>query len=285
MLAEEPVEVLDVVACRLLLGEVAVLRAGLADLQVAHDRRLAGVDADGVEPAGDGLVLPDRDLRGRAREGVALAALALDREHSVGLPRSAGLIDLLSEVTAGVDQRDRDPQAPSVLELVDVLDDVIQPCPDLRRVRAAHNKAALDAPALAVLAMTDHLVLEAVVLRVDAHGEHEHAVGQLHGGAVLVVAVVLAAGEHGVLVSQISALLPELAEEGVPDDLQAEGVVLRFEEGDDDLAPRCPRRGEGVQPEGPDAGLVGLRVSGDPFRRLLPHGLLGDQAAAFRADP
>lgn len=87
-------------------------------------------------------------------------------------------------MAAGVDAGDGDLQAPAVLELVDMVDDIVKPLPDLGGVRPAHDVALDDAPVFAVLAVSDDLILEAVVLSVHAAGEHQHAVGQLHGCAV-----------------------------------------------------------------------------------------------------
>ena len=120
----------------------------------------------------------------------------------------AGFVHLLGEVAAGVDTGDGDPQAPAVLEGVDVVDHVVEALPDLRGVRPAHDVALDDAPRLAVVAVADYFVLEAVVLRIDAAGQHQHAVRQLHGGAVRPRAVVLAPGQHGVLVLEVAAILP-----------------------------------------------------------------------------
>ena len=77
--------------------------------------------------------------------------------------------------------------------------------------------------------MTDHLVFKAVVLSIDAAGQHEHAIGQLHRGAVRAGAVVLTAGEHGVLVLEVAAIFPQLAEQGVVDDLEALRIILGVE--------------------------------------------------------
>ena len=264
---------------------MAIFRPGLLHLQISHDRRLAGVDADGVEPAGDPLVVADRHLARRRDEGDAVAALALDGKDALAGAGPARLIDLLGEVAAGVDAGDGDLQAAAVFELVDVVDHVVESLPDLRGVWPAHDVALDDAPRLAVLPVADYLVFEAVVLSVDAAGQHEHAVRQLHRGAVRAGAVVLTAGEHGVLVLEVAAIFPQLAEQGVVDDLEALRVILGVEELEDDLLPRSPRAREGIEPKRTDAFFVGVRVVGDPLGRLLSHDVLGDQAAAGRAAP
>ena len=89
-----------------------------------------------------------------------------------------------------------------------MVDDIVESLPDLGRVWSAHDVALDDAPVFAVLAVADDLILESVVLRVHAAGEHQHAVGQLHGGAVRAGAVVFTAGEHGVLVLEVATILP-----------------------------------------------------------------------------
>ena len=87
---------------------------GLLHLQISHDRRLAGVDADGVEPAGDPLVVADRHLARGRDEGDAVAALALDGKDALAGAGPARLIDLLGEVAAGVDAGDGDLQTAAV---------------------------------------------------------------------------------------------------------------------------------------------------------------------------
>mgnify|MGYP000752608040 CR=1 FL=1 len=65
LLREQAVEVVEIIACVGVAVEVAIPRPGLLHLEARHDGRLAGVDAEGVEPAGDLLVVADRHLRGR----------------------------------------------------------------------------------------------------------------------------------------------------------------------------------------------------------------------------
>ena len=100
---------------------LALMRSGLyfgpgpsCALRFHHDRRLAGVDADGVEPAGDPLVVADRHLARGRDEGDAVAALALDGKDALAGAGPARLIDLLGEVAAGVDAGDGDLQTAAV---------------------------------------------------------------------------------------------------------------------------------------------------------------------------
>ena len=116
-LGEEPVEEIEVITGVGVPVEMAVFWPGLLHLQISHDRRLAGVDADGVEPAGDPLVVADRHLAWGRDEGDAVAALALDGKDALADAGPARLIDLLGEVTAGVDAGDGDLQAAAVFEL------------------------------------------------------------------------------------------------------------------------------------------------------------------------
>ena len=148
-----------------------------------------------------------------------------------------------------------------------MIDDVIEALPDFFVVRFSHDDALLDAPALAVVAIPDDLVLQTVVLSVDAAGQSENAVRQLGG-------VFLAACHDGVLVLQISTILPELAQQRVIHDLQAFRIVPCFEEALSYCRPRHPRAGEGIEPEGAHPALVGVGVLCDPLGRLLSHDVL-----------
>ena len=166
-----------------------------------------------------------------------------------------------------------------------MLDHVVELLPYVVGVRLPHDVAFFYAPRFAVVAVAHDFVLQPVVLRVYSAGEHQHALRQLHRGAVGIGAVVLTAGQHGVLVDCAAAILPELAQLGVVDDFQLLRVVLGSEKFKNDFLPRRPRGREGVQPEGAHAGGVCLRVLGDPLCRLPPHGFLRYNAAAVRAGP
>ena len=118
--------------------------------------------------------------------------------------------------------------------------DVVELLPDFVGVRLPHDITLLDPPRLAVMPVADDLVLQTVVLSIDAAGEHKHALRQLDRCPVFPVSVVLAPCEHGVLVLDASAIFPELAEQRVVDDLQFLRIVSVVEELEHDLLPRCP---------------------------------------------
>lgn len=133
--------------------------------------------------------------------------------------------------------------------------------------------------------MAYDFVLQPVVLRIYAAGKHEHSLRQLHRGSVCVCSVVLPAGQHGVLVDNAAAILPEFAQQRVINNFQLLRLVLRLQKFKHDLFPWSPWRRKGVQPEGTHAGVVGVRVFCDPLCGLSAHGFLWYEAPAVWTGP
>ena len=133
--------------------------------------------------------------------------------------------------------------------------------------------------------MAHDFVLQTVVLSIYAAGENENALRNFDGRAVGIGTVVLAPGQHGVLVCYVAAILPELTQQRVINYFELLRIVLGLQEFERDLFPWSPWRRKSVQPEGADALVVGRRVLGDPLCRLLPHFLLRYYAAAGGAAP
>ena len=82
-------------------------------------------------------------------------------------------------------------------------------------IRIAWDDEFFNTPRLLVMAPPDHLALEAVILDVNAASQDQHALRQFYWRAIVSGAVVFTARQHGILVSEIAAILPQLAEHGV----------------------------------------------------------------------
>ena len=278
VLGEQPGEIVGTVV--IAPREVVVFRSRFLDAHAVHDGLLPGVNAEGVEPALADVLPFDHDVRLLRRGGVgyAVAASALDGEHLAIDALAAGLIHVLRVVTAAVHEGDADFQLHAVCELIGMVDHLVELLPDLGGVRASHDNALLDAPLLAEMPVAHDLVFEAVILGIDAAGQHQNAVRQLGG-------VFLAPPHHGLLVLQVAAVLPELAELRVVHDLQLLCAAERVQIGEDQRRPRRPGRGKGVQPERPNAVLVCVWIGRDPLGGLMLHFPLGVQRLAGRAFP
>ena len=75
------------------------------------------------------------------------------------------------------------------------------------------------------MAVSEDLVFQPVVLRVNPAGEDQNAIRQFDVAAVLPLAVIFPAGEQAVLVLQVSPVLPQHSETGVVDYLHLPGAA------------------------------------------------------------
>ena len=73
------------------------------------------------------------------------------------------------EVTALVDEGQRDLQTDAILETINMVDNFIELLPRFIRVGTAHYDAFLDAPCLTEMAMTYDFVFETVILNLKLH--------------------------------------------------------------------------------------------------------------------
>ena len=166
-----------------------------------------------------------------------------------------------------------------------MIDHVVELLPYLVGVWLSHDVALFYAPRFTVEAMAHDFILQPVVLSIYAAGENENALRNFDGRAVGIGAVVLAPGQHGVLVGYVAAILPELTQQCVVNYFELLRIVLSLQKFERDLFPRSPWRRKSVQPEGTDALVVGRRVLGDPLCGLFPHFFLRYYAAAGGAAP
>lgn len=103
------------------------------------------------------------------------------------------------------------------------------------------------------MAVADDLIFHAVVLGIDTGRQNKHALRQLSR-------VFLPARHQTVLVLQVSAILPQLAEAGVVDDLHLAGTADGVQVFQNDGFPARPLADKGVQPERARALLIGSGV-------------------------
>ena len=126
------------------------------------------------------------------------------------------------------------------------------------------------------MAVADDLIFHAVVLCIDTGRQNKHALRQLSR-------VFLPARHQTVLVLQVSAILPQLAEAGVVDDLHLAGTADGVQVFQNDGFPTRPLADKGVQPERARALLIGGGVVRLPSCRGALHFRLGGDAAAAGA--
>ena len=96
-------------------------------------------------------------------------------------------------------------------------DHVVKLLPYVVGVRLSHDVAFFYAPCFAIIAVPHNFVLQPVVLCIYAAGQHKHTLRQFHRGSVCIGSVVLTSGQHGVLVNNAAAILPEFAQQRVVD--------------------------------------------------------------------
>lgn len=84
--------------------------------------------------------------------------------------------------------------------------------------------------------MAHDFILQTVVLSIYAAGENENALRNFDGRAVGIGAVVLAPGQHGVLVGYVATILPELTQQCVVNYFELLRVVLGLQEFERDLS-------------------------------------------------
>lgn len=90
--------------------------------------------------------------------------------------------------------------------------------------------------------MAHDFILQTVVLSIYAAGENENAFRNFDGRAVGIGAVVLAPGQHGVLVGYVATILPELTQQCVVNYFELLRIVLSLQKFERDLFPRSPWR-------------------------------------------
>ncbi|MPN38212.1 hypothetical protein SDC9_185736 [bioreactor metagenome] len=129
------------------------------------------------------------------------------------------------------------------------------------------------------MSVADNLILQPVILGIDAAGQHKHTIRQL--------CLVLFAPAHvGILILQVAAVLPQLSEARIEDNLQLLGRSQRVEIGLHDGGPALPGRDKSIQPEGSAAPVISIRILSDPLGiRPRPelHGLFVRNAPAVGA--
>ena len=261
------------------LGEVTVFCARRLYAQVVHDDLLAGVNTDLVLPAGADRCLPNGDFLLLRRGGVRFIAArhTLDAEDFLAEPCPALFADLHCEVTALVYERHGYPQTDAVFKTQDTVKyQLVQLRPYRQVIGSPHDDAFFNAPGFPKVTVADDFVLHAVVLGIDASCQHEHTLRQL--GRVF-----LPARHQTVLVLQVAAILPQLTETSVVDDLHLASAADCIQIFQNDGLPARPLADKSVQPKGPRALLIGIGIVGFPSGGGFLHLRLGGHAATARA--
>ena len=269
-------EKLHIVSGLVVPGEVHIARPNILHGGSAHNGFLAAVNADNELRA---LRLPVV-LFHQPDVFLAFAAFTLDREDLPPgpVPFRALPVNVLGEMAAAVDKRRHDAQRHAVLQLPLPFHQLVHFFPDAAGVGPARNDAPGDTPTLFVPIPRHNLIFQTVVLRVQAHGQHQCSRRYLRA---VNLAPPVQLFRHAAPVADF----PGFAQYRVDEYLQKLRVVLAPQEHPADIHPIAPRTHKGVELEAPYAGFNGLRVFRNPLGRLPLRVVFSGFSLAYRAFP